>query len=685
MKRFAVAFSIFLFSLYGFADTIVLGQNGEPSGLTIVSDELQSRTDQKIVVKCNISELEKSTVSTPKGMFTRITLPMYQAVNDPGNPWLPMMHHLIEVPFGAKLEIQVISKIEKEYLLSELGIEYPVMPCQPSHRKDEREFRFVHNEETYQKDEYLEYPLARIMEVGMLRHYRVAAVQIAPVLYNPVQKKLKVYNEIYLEISMRGSDLERTREIKKEYYSPYFDWVEEKLLIPNSLKAMRPPTMPVPVSYAIVADRAFEAELAPFIETKLVKGYCVTVAYTDKIGKTLAEIQKYLHDLYKNPTPETPAPTFVLLVGDIEQIPAFQATSGYFVTDLYYVAVTEDKLPDMYCGRFSAKTREDVLAQVEKSLEYEHYRLPDPTFLKAAVMIAGWDYSHAVEWGYPQINYGAQYYFNEAHGIDSVHKFLSSASHQNEKQIKDLINQGVGLVNYTAHGSSTSWSDPSFTKAEIDAVGNANRYSLLIGNCCLTNKFDVDVCFGEAWLRVKGKGAIGYIGGSSYTYWDEDLWWGVGYYNIAHPNENGLPPKKEETKDGAYDGAFETGFFTNAGIMMAGNLAVEDSTSSLKVYYWEVYHLMGDPSLMVYWGIPKPMPVKHPAELKITATAITVEAEEGAYVGITMDGKLHGVEAIGTTGKAEIKIKPFPKSGTAAITVTRQNREPYMQAIRIVE
>ncbi|EKD84080.1 MAG: hypothetical protein ACD_39C00259G0002 [uncultured bacterium] len=36
--------------------------------------------------------------------------------------------------------------------------------------------------------------------------------------------------------------------------------------------------------------------------------------------------------------------------------------------------------------------------------------------------------------------------------------------------------------------------------------------------------------------------------------------------------------------------------------MVAGNLAVEASSSSRKQYYWEVYHLMGDPSLKTYMG-----------------------------------------------------------------------------------
>ena len=47
---------------------------------------------------------------------------------------------------------------------------------------------------------------------------------------------------------------------------------------------------------------------------------------------------------------------------------------------------------------------------------------------------------------------------------------------------------------------------------------------MMIGNCCLTNKFEKDVCFGEALLRKTNRaGAVAYIGGTNYTYWGEEL------------------------------------------------------------------------------------------------------------------------------------------------------------------
>ena len=75
-----------------------------------------------------------------------------------------------------------------------------------------------------------------------------------------------------------------------------------------------------------------------------------------------------------------------------------------------------------------------------------------------------------------------------------------------------------------------TWADPGFRISHINALGNYGKYPLVIGNCCLTSTYDSAECFGETWLRAADKGAIGYIGGSNSTYWDEDYWWGVGYH-----------------------------------------------------------------------------------------------------------------------------------------------------------
>ena len=48
---------------------------------------------------------------------------------------------------------------------------------------------------------------------------------------------------------------------------------------------------------------------------------------------------------------------------------------------------------------------------------------------------------------------------------------------------------------------------------------------------------------------------------------------------------------------------FDDWFTTGSGMMMCGNLAVAEGNGSVN-YYWEIYSIMGDPSISPYLGFP---------------------------------------------------------------------------------
>ena len=56
------------------------------------------------------------------------------------------------------------------------------------------------------------------------------------------------------------------------------------------------------------------------------------------------------------------------------------------------------------------------------------------------------------------------------------------------------------------HCGSTGWSDPAFENADVSNLQNDGKYGLMIGNCCQSNKFDANVCFGEKLLGINNKG-----------------------------------------------------------------------------------------------------------------------------------------------------------------------------------
>ncbi len=683
MKRFFTTLVLVIFMCgSAFAGEIVLS-NSNKSGLEIISEKMGGSSEMTLRMNCSLDKLHFYDAETPKGGFTVIYSPQFYFGGEYGTPQLPVISKLIQIPIGSNFRIEVKGYDTKEYKLADYGISDPIFPRQPSAPKDGSEVPFLYEKSAYITKGFNGQQLTSIKEIGQMRHMRLANVVISPIKYNAVENKIVVYNNIEFEVILTGSNISKTKAMCTNLWTPAFSWMEKMVTVPEALHFAKRNTKE---TYVIVSDPMFKEALAPFVAWKTQKGFNVDLVFTDKFGTGEAlksGLQDYLHGLYNNATIDSPAPSYVLFVGDHDLIPAFKGQTKTHITDLYYAAVTPgDFLPDMLTGRFSAQTVDQLIPQIEKTLEYEKFLFPDPSFLDDVVLIAGWDSNWAKSHGWPHINYAKKYYINEEHGFDNIATYLSAGSHQNESSILKDISNGACYVNYTAHGSPTSWADPSFSIAKIKGLGNKGKYPFIIGNCCLTSKFEVSECFGEAWLRAKDAGAIGYVGGSNSTYWDEDIWWGVGLHSIVKPNNQGVPPLKENTGPGAFEAMFETGV-TNAAFMVAGNLAVEESSSTRKHYYWEVYHLMGDPSLTTFMGQPKKLAVSHDEKLSMRASSIKVNAPAGSYVGVSYENKLIGAGYISNTGATEIPLSFVPESGKATITVTAANSIPYIDMVEI--
>ena len=158
------------------------------------------------------------------------------------------------------------------------------------------------------------------------------------------------------------------------------------------------------------------------------------------------------------------------------------------VTDLYYATLAGgDNLPDCYYGRLSATSVSELTPQLDKIMMYEQYTMPDPSYLGKAVLIAGTDSYWSVTHADGQINYAFSNYINTestTHNFTTVKKYNYNSSNQ-ASTIRNEIGAGAGFVNYTAHGNTDRWQEPEFTSAQVAQMSNANKYGLMIGNCCL--------------------------------------------------------------------------------------------------------------------------------------------------------------------------------------------------------
>jgi hypothetical protein len=649
--------------------------------------KVKQNTDTKLQLSNSFTKLSYKDVKTNKGIFTRLSIPEYGTSNSIGDPQLPVLRKLIEIPLGADVNINVISYALTEYNLSDYGISNKIIPSQPSVSKDinKKLPDFEYNAATYNADQFNTNDLVSVDILGIMRGVRLARLNIAPVRYNSVTNTIRVYNDIEVEITFPGADVAQTIELKKKTGSMYFESMyNNSLLNYKKINSTKDTVTKYPVKYVIVSDPAFQSALQPFVQWKTKKGFTVIEAYTNNpaVGTTTTSIKNYLQGLYNAGTPSDPAPSFVLFVGDVAQVPSFNGTTGSHVSDLYYCEYTGDFLPEVYYGRFSATSLTELQPQINKTLEYEQFLMPDPSFLGKCVMIAGQDPTNGPLYGDGQINYGTSTYFNTAHGLTS-HTYLYAVSGSSAAQIIQNVSDGVGFANYTAHGSSYGWADPSFSISDIAGLQNTHKYPLMIGNCCLTNTFDGD-CFGEELLRANNKGALGYIGGSNSTYWDEDYWWGVGYKTVV------VNPTYSASSLGSYDRTFHDHgehfgewYASQDQMIFAGNLAVTQSGLSSSDYYWEIYHLMGDPSLMVYFGVPPALTATYTPLIPLGSTTFTVNTEPYAYVAVSMNGILHGAALADLLGVANVPLSSFTVPGTADIVATKQNRAPFISTVTV--
>jgi hypothetical protein len=438
-----------------------------------------------------------------------------------------------------------------------------------------------------------------------------------------------------------------------------------------------------PINYVIISDRMFEEALQPFIDWKTKKGFYVTVAYTDVIGNTTTAITTYIQSLYEAGTAESPAPTYLLLVGDVAQIPAFSASGHY--TDMYYCEFDGggDYVPEMFFGRFSATNVTQLQPQIDKTLMFEEYTFPDPSFLAEVVLVAGDDGTFGPTHANGQINYAHNYYFNADHGVTTDHTYLYPEAGSSAAAIISDISDGAGFVNYTAHCGVTGWAGPSFTTSNIPSLTNNDEYFFSIGNCCQSNTFYENECFGEALLRADKKGAVVHIGGSNNTLWDEDFYWSCGVASSISATTS-----YEQTSQAAYDHLFhengEDPYVSAYAITYAGNMSVMASTSSQDQYYWEIYHVMGDPSLMPYVGVPEEVEASYLSTLPIGMSSLTVTTEPDAYVAMSIDGVLLDAVLADGAGQAILEFEPLNTVTTALIVVTKQFRAPHIGELMVI-
>ncbi len=640
--------------------------------------------NQSIIVNYSISELDIEKITKDQGDFYRISIPGHIPPSTPGKPELPVLSRLIEINSGCSYKI-TISDIKSSRINPALqnfnGLLYPV---QEGETKNNFQVKppFSFDKEVYSSQGFIPSDTVSIEPVGTVRNRRLANLYISPVHYNPKSNLLEVITSMKVEITYSYTGIPVSRSLPQESY--VFDKIVDKSLLDYNPDDVITGYSNQPVKMVIITDTAFRKQLKPFFRWKTQKGYKLKVLYRGAAfaGTTYEQLKDTLRSIYNSATIDDPAPEYLLIIGDADRIPVSDENSN--ISDMYYGEFNGDGdyIPEMFIGRLPAKDTTEVRSAVSKIIQYEKFEFADTNkFYSRALITAGNDASYANNMN-GQLNYALGNYLNASNKITEYHFYYpESTSPSVEDSIKWLFKKGISFINYSGHGEALGWLDPTIKSRDVDSLKNKNMYPFIISNACRTSQFNLSTSFGNRMVLSKDKGAVGFIGCSNDSYWDEDYYWTVGAGTVTSV------PTYETTGLGAYDRLFHTRgeapskwYYTMGQINYAGNLAVSASTSSRKKYYWETYNLVGDPSVIPIIGNPGSFNISLPDTLPNGIKSFTLNLDPFAYVALSHSDTLWDASFASPSGAVELTM-PGISNDSCLLVITGQNKKPLIKTI----
>jgi len=648
---------------------------------------------RSLIINYSLPEVNLENITNPTGTYYKVRIPGHTPTVEAGKPELPVFSRLISVPEGAQFKIKISEIRSTKLKPSGKKISGILFPAQEGETKQvqqtKTEFKIDKNE--YSKRGLIQSDTVRIEKLGRIRNSNLANLVISPARYNPRSNNIEVITSMKIEIIFSSQASGSAKSLNTE--SALFNESLLKGVLNYNKGEVVPGYSDKPVKMVIITDTAFRKQLKPFLEWKMQKGFDLNVLYkgTGNVGSTYLQLKDTLTKIYNSSDADNPAPEYLLIIGDVKRIPYYGQGGSGNVTDMYYGEFTGngDYIPEMYVGRLPVADTTELKNVVQKLIQYEKFQFADTNkFYSKALVSAGND-AGFVTYMNGQVKYALNNYINTSNQL-TEHHFLYPQSGNTSviDSLKKIINKGVSFINYTGHGAYDGWlyllsGSPRYyiSGSSVDLFTNKNMYPLVISNACQTGQFSSATSLGNKFVLAKNKGAIGFIGCSNDSYWDEDFYWSVGTGNIS------TNPTYETSGLGAYDRLFHTHseapsdwYYTLGQINFAGNLSVSASTSGRKKYYWETYNVIGDPSLIPILGKPSQFNVTIPDTLPNAMKSLYLNIDPFAYVAVSHFDTLWDASFASASGSVALDM-PGLSDDSCLIVITGQNKYPIVKTV----
>ncbi len=294
----------------------------------------------------------------------------------------------------------------------------------------------------------------------------------------------------------------------------------------------------------IISHHDFIASIGPLLAQRQNQGLSVAVVDVEDIFDEFSAGQKTPYAvrdfLGYAATQWSPAPRFVLLVGDASWDPNNHLGYGYhdFVptklldtqlmetaSDDWLADVDHDGLADMAVGRLPGRTVEEIDRLVAKIVSYNQAGVGNGVLLVT-------DLNDGTDFG--AINEALWELIPPTLFVEEIDRGqMDSATAKS--QLIASINRGPALVNYIGHGSVDFWRGNLLTAEDAAELNNGERLSVFVTMTCLNGYFHDAALesLAEALLHAAEGGAVavwapsGMTGPISQAAMDQELFRGL--------------------------------------------------------------------------------------------------------------------------------------------------------------
>ena len=417
--------------------------------------------------------------------------------------------------------------------------------------------------------------------------------------------------------------------------------------------------------YLIVSTPAYSEAVNKLAEWKRTKGFRVHVMLRD--DWTVASVKTSIMDLYNS---EGVNLYYVLFIGGVNDVPAYENDLIYnHVTDYYYgcpedtilSSENNDILPSIHRGRLLVNNITEANVVISKIKNYEINPPTDSLFYSKGLHCAYFqdlNNDNMEDFRFVFTSEEIKNYLeNENITVSRVYKAENNVNplrwsdyysagdslsvslrrpnfpwNQYALDIVDGINNKCFYVLYTGHGWATGWKSLGFLTPYIYRLNNQEYLPVIFSMTCLTGQFNTTNCFAENILKYENGGCVAIIAATreaTIGFLDclaegliSAIWPSPGLYYF-------YPTHLSPIVDLSHNPIFELGDILDFGLYyLQSNISTNIVSSVIKrnLYNREIFHLFGDPSMMIY--TEQPVAINNP-QINVDNNTISVRTTDG--------------------------------------------------------